>query len=68
MSEPILIAGGRRGRRPRAEAAGVPVRARLSPAELERAELAAQANHQNLSQFVRDAIVTAAEDCLEPNS
>jgi len=69
VSEPqILIAGGRRGRRPRAEAPAVPLQTRLSPAERERVEQAAKANHQNLSEFVRDAIVTAADDCLEPNS
>lgn len=61
----ILIVGGRRGRRPRAEAASVPLRTRLSPAERERVKLAARINHQNLSEFMRDALVTAAEDCLE---
>lgn len=57
--------GERRGRPPRAEAAAEPFRVRLSPAERERVERAARANHQEPSDFVRDAIVTAAEDCLE---
>jgi uncharacterized protein (DUF1778 family) len=38
---------------------------RLSPAERERAEAAAKVNHQRLSEFLRDAIVTAADECLE---
>jgi uncharacterized protein (DUF1778 family) len=49
----------------RAESPGKPVRVRLSAAEHERAIQAARANHQNLSAFVRDAIVTAASECLE---
>jgi hypothetical protein len=49
----------------RAETPGKPVRVRLSDAEHERAIQAARANHQNLSAFVRDAIVTAASECLE---
>ena len=71
MSEPqLIILGGahRRGRRPRAEAAGVPLLTRLSPMERERVQLAARVNGQNLSEFARDALVTAAEDCLESNS
>jgi uncharacterized protein (DUF1778 family) len=53
---------------PRAEAPSTPVRVRLSPAEQARAQEAAKANRQNLSQFIRDAVVTAAEDCLERES
>lgn len=49
----------------RAEAPSEPVRIRLSPWERQRFTLAARVNHQNLSQFARDAIVTATEDCLE---
>jgi len=55
-------------RQPRAETPGKPVRVRLSEAERERAEEAARVNRQNLSDFVRDAIVTASEDCLEVHS
>jgi uncharacterized protein (DUF1778 family) len=68
MSEPsMLILGGhgRRGRRPRAEAPGKPLTTRLSPAERKRVKKAARLNRQSLSDFVRDAIVTAADDCLE---
>lgn len=55
-------------RRSRAEAPGQPMRVRLSPAELSRLKLAAFTNRQNLSQFARDALVTAAEDCLETST
>lgn len=49
----------------RAEAPSVPLPVRLSPAERERVKEAARVNGQNVSQFARDALVTAAEDCLE---
>lgn len=52
-------------RRPRAEAPSFPLRVRLSPDERQLATKAALVNRQNLSQFVRDAIVTASADCLE---
>ena len=54
-----------RGRKPRAEAPAVPFRIRLSPAERERLEAAAAANHQTPADFARDALVTAAEETLE---
>jgi uncharacterized protein (DUF1778 family) len=50
----------------RAEAPSVGLGVRLSPAERERVDQAAAANHQTVSQFARDALVTAADDCLEP--
>jgi uncharacterized protein (DUF1778 family) len=49
----------------RAEAPSRPVSVRLSPRELRRATEAAQINHQLVGDFIRDAIVTAAEECLE---
>lgn len=52
----------------RAEAPSTPLPIRLSPAERERVAEAARANHQSVSQFARDALVTAAEDCLETHS
>ena len=52
-------------RRPRAEAPAVPLPIRLSPAERDRVALAAKLNRLTLSQFARDALVTAADDCLE---
>lgn len=58
----------RRGRPLRAEAPSVPVVIRFSPAELDRIKRAASVNRQDKSEFARDAIVTAAEDCLESNS
>lgn len=55
-------------RETRAEAPSVPVPVRLSPVELERVREAARVNNQTPSQFMRDALVTAAEDCLEAHS
>lgn len=49
----------------RAEAPTRLLNVRLSPAERAIAERAARVNHQNVSQFLRDALLTAAEDCLE---
>jgi len=49
----------------RAEAPSVSTSTRLSPAERDRVEQAAKANHQTVSQFSRDALITAAEECLE---
>lgn len=49
----------------RAEATSGDFHLRLSPAERVRMDEAAKANHQTSSQFARDAIVTAAADCLE---
>ena len=49
----------------RAEAPSYPMPIRLSPNERARLQEAAKVNHQTPSQFARDAIVTAAEDCLE---
>jgi uncharacterized protein (DUF1778 family) len=53
------------GNKPRAEAPARPIYVRVSPAELARLKRAAQTNHQNLSQFVRDAVDSAAGDLLE---
>jgi uncharacterized protein (DUF1778 family) len=55
----------RRGRKPRAEAAGRPFLIRLSPAERERLKYAARVNGQQPADFARDALVTAADECLE---
>jgi uncharacterized protein (DUF1778 family) len=55
----------RRGRPYRAEARSEMVRVSLSPAERARVQVAASTNYQTVSQFMRDALVTAAEDCLE---
>lgn len=66
--ESLAVLGGRRGRRSRAEAPSVPVPVRLSPAERERVAQAARVNGQGFSQFMRDALVTAAEDCLESDT
>jgi len=49
----------------RAEAPSTNLHVRLSPVERERVDQAARANHQTTSQFSRDALVTAADECLE---
>ena len=49
----------------RAEASSKPITVRLSPSELLRACQAAQVNRQLVGAFIRDAIVTDAEECLE---
>jgi len=50
----------------RAEApSGQPWRVRLSPDERDRAREAARVNQQTVSAFVRDAIDSAAAECLE---
>lgn len=55
----------RYGRPTRAEAPSRPFTVRLSPAEVDRVTQAAEVNHQNASEFMRDAIVTAADECIE---
>jgi len=52
-------------RHARAEAPSVDFHLRLSPAERARVDEAAMANHQTSSQWAREALVIAAEDCLE---
>jgi len=52
-------------RKLRAEAPSKPVRFRLSPMELRQAAIAAHINRQSVAEFIRDAIVTAAADCIE---
>ncbi len=49
----------------RADAPSVPCCTRLSPAERMRVERAATTNHQTVSEFARDALVTAADDSFE---
>lgn len=63
--EPSITFLGRRGRAPRAGSASHPLTVRLAPEELRRVKTAAEANHQDISTFMRDALVTAAEDTLE---
>ncbi len=66
MSTPqLIVLGVRRGPKMRAEAPTVPRTFRFSPAEIERVRIAASINYQSVSEFARDAIVSAAEDCLE---
>lgn len=55
-------------RRLRADAPSRPVGVRLSPEERRMVEDAAAVNHQRFSEFARDALVTAAADCLEVES
>jgi uncharacterized protein (DUF1778 family) len=51
--------------RQRAETRSSPIRVRLSRAERQLAEKAALVNRQNVSEFLRDALLSAAGDCLE---
>ncbi len=55
----------RLGRSSRAEAPSLPFTVRISPDERQRVDEAAKANHQTTSEFARDALVTAADDCLD---
>jgi hypothetical protein len=48
----------------RAEALSYTTGIRLTRAERRRALAAARVNRQRLSEFIRDAVVTAAEVCL----
>jgi hypothetical protein len=49
----------------RAEARSTPLPLRLSPDERSQLNLAARVNHQTPSQFARDALASAAAECLE---
>ncbi len=49
----------------RAEALSTSTHVRLSPAEHSLIEAAALVNHQNVSQFARDALMSAAGECME---
>jgi uncharacterized protein (DUF1778 family) len=49
----------------RAEAPSASATVRLSPDERSQLNQAAAVNHQTPSQFVRDALATAAAECLE---
>jgi uncharacterized protein (DUF1778 family) len=49
----------------RAEAPSRDFHLRLSPDERERVDQAAKLNRQSSSDFGREALVTAADDCLE---
>lgn len=64
----LLVIHSRRGRTARAEAPGSPFNVRLSPEERARVERAAEVNRQTPSEFARDALVTAASDCLDDRS
>lgn len=66
MPELIQVYGRKKGRPPRAEARGQVFSLLLSPDEMRKARIAAEVNHQTVSAFVRDAIVDAAYECLEP--
>jgi uncharacterized protein (DUF1778 family) len=49
----------------RAEAPSKQTCTRLSPAERDRVDEAAAMNHQTVSEFARDALITATDDCLD---
>ena len=50
----------------RAEAPMIRQAVRLSPLEVQRIKAAATVNRQTPSEFMRDAISIAVDDCLEP--
>jgi len=50
----------------RAEAPSRPSVTRLSPEERKRIDEAARVNRQTRAEFMREAAMAAAEDCLEP--
>jgi len=51
---------------PRAEqSAKWKLQVRLSPRERQIVAAAAKVNHQNSSDFARDALMSAAEDCMD---
>ena len=52
----------------RAEASSKATCVKLSPAERDRLDEAAASNHQTVSEFARDAMITAADDSLELKS
>lgn len=64
-SRDMVICSGRRGRPIRAESHSIPRTVRMSSAEWQRANKAAEVNCQNFTQFAQDAILTAMEECLE---
>lgn len=45
-----------------------PITVRLTPAERQLAKQAAAVNQQPLSTFMRDALMSATYDCLEPEA
>jgi uncharacterized protein (DUF1778 family) len=49
----------------RSEEAAKPYTLRLTRAERDRIEEAARVNRQKPADFARDALVTAADDCLD---
>lgn len=55
----------RKGQPLRAEAPSKPFRFRVSPAERDIIKRAAALNRQAESTFARDAVLTAASECLE---
>ena len=55
-------------RTPRAEAVGRRFSIRLSPNEYDIVQTAARVNRQTASSFARDAIASAAGDCLEASA
>ena len=61
-----LVVSRRRGRPARAEARGRVVSILLSPKELEQAKAAAKVNSTTFSGFIRESVVSATMECMEP--
>ena len=62
----MIVGRARRGRPARAEARGRVVSILLSPMELEQAKAAAKVNHTTFSGFIRESLVSATMECMEP--
>ena len=62
----MIVGRARRGRPARAEARGRVVSIKLSPWELENAKAAARVNHTTFSGFIRESVVSASMECMEP--
>ena len=61
-----MIVARRRGRPARAEARGRVVTIKLSPVEVAQAKAAAKVNSTTFSGFIRESVVSATLECMEP--
>jgi hypothetical protein len=61
-----FVVSRRRGRPPRAEARGRVVSVLLSDREIAQAKAAAKVNSTTFSGFIRESLVSATLECMEP--
>jgi hypothetical protein len=62
----FVVGRRRRGRPSRSGERGRVVSIKLSPRELETAKAAARVNHTTFSGFIRESLVSASLECMEP--